>query len=359
MRELAALLVANGRYWTEVSPRVRRELRWCERRARAIPNPALRAVALANLRDERFNAEVAATLATFAPRRHRASVVTATVSFQVMYDYLDSVGEEERADDPLRDGLQLFRAFDVALTPGLAPVDYYRHHPERDDGGYLDALAARCGGAFRLLPAAAVVAPYAQRAARRCGEAQSRTHAIPRDGVGQLAAWSHAQTAGSGLAWWELAAGACAGSLSVHALVGAAADPRTTASDAAGIEAAYVPICALSTLLDSLVDRERDAADGSHAYVAYYPSATAAANGIVAVAARAATAARRLPHGAYHAVIATGVAGFYTSAPAARCGSARAVTARVVGELRPLITPILAIFRMWRAAKGARRLVRR
>jgi hypothetical protein len=47
-------------------------------------------------------------------------------------------------------------------------------------------------------------------AARRCGESQTRTHAIEALGVGQLAEWAAAAAQGTDLTWWEYTAGATA-----------------------------------------------------------------------------------------------------------------------------------------------------
>ena len=135
LRAGAALVAMNARYWGTVHPRVRRQLRRWQSRARLIPDPALRALALSNLEGERFNVEVAATLATLAPRRRRPRAIEAIVALQVMYDYLDSLSEQP-APDPLGNSRDLFAAFGdaLALVPS-APADYYRSHPHREDGG--------------------------------------------------------------------------------------------------------------------------------------------------------------------------------------------------------------------------------
>ena len=69
-----ALVVANIRFWPTVAPLVSAQLKRWERRARVIDDPVLKKLALQKLRDERFNAEVAATLAT--AERHVASQLT-------------------------------------------------------------------------------------------------------------------------------------------------------------------------------------------------------------------------------------------------------------------------------------------
>ena len=76
-RTLLALARANAVYWPSVAPLARRQLRRWERCARQIPDRRLRSLALAKLRQERFNPLLAATLATLAPRRLRAGVTEA------------------------------------------------------------------------------------------------------------------------------------------------------------------------------------------------------------------------------------------------------------------------------------------
>ncbi len=353
MRAGAALVTMNARYWSTVHPRVRRQLRRWQSRARLIPDPALRALATSKLEGERFNTEVAATLATLAPRRWRAHTIEAIVALQVIYDYLDGLSEQP-APDPLDSSRSLFAAFGdaLALVPG-APVDYYRSHPHREDGGYLQALVATCQGAFAGLPRAAAVAPVAREAVLRCGEGQSRTHAAASLGAEQLEDWATARARGTELSWWEYTAGATASILAAHALIAVAADVRTTAAQARDLDRAYFHMCALSTLLDSLIDHSRDVAEGSHSFISYYPSESAKAEGVAAAAARAAAGAAELPRGPHHRMTAAGVAAYYLSAPEAGSPPASAVKARVVAELRPLITPTLAVFALWRLAKRA------
>jgi tetraprenyl-beta-curcumene synthase len=348
-----ALVRANARFWPTVFPEVRRELRQWDRRAQAIPDPMLRELALAKLRHERFNTEVAATLATLAAPVRRRDVTEAIVALEVMYDYLDGISEHP-GPDPLADGRQLYRAFtDVAA--GAGPLaDYYRCHPQRDDGGYLVALASSSRRALWSLPAAPVVAPAMRAVLARCGEAQTRTHAVRQLGSGQLQAWASAQPEAAALRWSEVAAGAAASVLAGHALVALAADPATTAADAEQVAAAYFATCALTTLLDSLIDAESDAATGAHPYIGYYASEAEATERLGLLAREAATAIERLPHAPHHLMTMAGAAAFYLSTPGGRAREQRRLTAPIVRELRPLLTPSLAIFAAWRGARRDR-----
>src|SRR6201999_2462458 len=89
---------------------------WLARAAR-IPDPVLRAQALAALREKSANVDATGVFATLAPRRRRAAVVRAGAALQIAVDYLDSLGEDP-GDDPLEDGLRLHRALLCAATPG-------------------------------------------------------------------------------------------------------------------------------------------------------------------------------------------------------------------------------------------------
>jgi tetraprenyl-beta-curcumene synthase len=352
IRALVAMAGANLRYWPTVLPRVQRGLRRWEAEARRIPDPRLRQIALEKLDEEPFNTEVAATLATLAPRRHRAAAIDAIVPLQVMYDYLDGLSEEP-AEDPLSQSRQLFGAFAISLRPnGDDRPDYYLHPPEVDDGGYLEALVAACREAFASLPMAATVAPVARRAALRCGESQTRTHAIEALGIEQLSSWASRAAQGTDLTWWEYTAGGTASILCVHALIAAATDPRTTADSAERLDRAYLYVSAISTLLDSLVDRRRDLETGSHSFAAYYGDERELEAGIEKVIARAATEAGAVRDGPHHRMTAAGVAAYYLSAPTAAEPPGPAIRRRAVDELGSVMVGTLAVFRLWRLGKA-------
>jgi len=345
-----ALVRANARFWPTVFPEVRRELRGWDRRAQAIPDAALRAHALAKLRHERFNTEVAATLATLVPPVRRRDATEAIVALEVMYDYLDAISEHP-GSDPLADGRQLYRAFTDVLVPTGPLADYYRDHPQRDDGGYLAALASAGRRALWSMPAAPVVAPALHAVLARCGEAQTRTHAIGQLGPAQLRAWAATQPEAERMRWSEVAAGATASVLAAHALVALAAEPATSAADAERVAAAYFTTCALTTLLDSLVDADADAVTGAHPYLTYYASEAEATERLGVLAREAVSAVEGLPRAAHHLMTMAGAVAFYLSAPGARRPERRRLTAPIVRELRPLLTPSLAIFAAWRSAR--------
>jgi tetraprenyl-beta-curcumene synthase len=365
-----ALVLANVRYWTTVAPEVRSQLVHWRARAMKIENPELRTLALRTLEQEGFASEVAATLATLTPRRHRTTSVRGMVALEVMYDYLDGITEQP-APDPLANGRQLFKAFTDALDPANAlEDDYYRHRPSgSDDGGYLKELAATVQDALARLPAATALAPTMLRAASRCAEAEVLSHAATltdssRDGLGDGRAaavedWARDSASGSGLEWREYLAGAASSVLAVHALIALAGDERATATRGAALDDVYLALGVLSTMLDSVVDYEHDTANGTLAFIGHYEDTTMLGERLADVTHHAAMCARDAPASAHHLMTLAGIAAYYTSAPSATGELAWPVTSRVQQELRPLITPTLAIMRAWRLAKRVRASVPR
>jgi tetraprenyl-beta-curcumene synthase len=342
------------RYWPSVWPLVQAQLRRWELRAGAIEDPELRGLALGKLRNEAFNAEVAATLATLARPAQRQHAVEAIVALELLFDYLDGLTERP-SDDPLLDGKILFGAFTDALDPTAeGGRNYYGDHGGAGDGGYIAELSGAVRDAIALLPGAGAIAEPARRSAARCAQAQIRIHAEPRVGIAQLQEWAEREAQGTGLQWRELAAGAASSVLAVHALIAAGADHRSTREEAVEIETAYLSICALITVLDSLVDNDEDMRVGEPGFIRFYEDRELLAQTLASVAARAARQAGALRHGAHHVMTLAGVVAYYTSAPSARGAVARPVTARLQGELAPLIYPTLAVMHAWRLAKRAR-----
>jgi tetraprenyl-beta-curcumene synthase len=355
-----ALVLANVRYWSTVAPLVRTQLdRWAVR-AEGISDPALQEVALANLREEGFNAQATATLATLAPREYRKSVVEAIVGLQVIYDYLDSLLERPLAD-PLGDGQRLCHALVDAVALDTEPrSDYYAHLSESDDSGYLQELVGVVRGALARLPCLDAVAEVSECAVARCAEAQVRAHADRVLGSEQLELWATSNVLDTGLQWREFLAGAVSSGLALHALIAAAADPRTSPEQALAIDEIYLSICALTTLLDSLIDYEQDMRSmGRPGYIRFYEDRDALARGLWSVMHRVGARVRDAPNGAYHLMTLVGVVAYYASAPTASSEFARPVTKQIRRELRPLITPTLAVMRAWRITARARAAIAR
>ncbi len=361
---MRALALANARYWPSVAPVVASELARWQRPAERIEDPALRKLAVAKLGEERFNAEVAATLATLAPRRARSAATRAIVALELLFDYLD--GRTERpSEDPLGEGSRLFAVFTSALD---AEHSLRKPIPKVDagsgtdmpaatstpDGLYLEALGARAREQLLTLPAARTVAGVARASAERCAQAQTLLHAGATLGDAPLREWAREQARGSGLEWREYAGGCASSVLAVQALIAAAADACTTAVQAQRIDAAYLAIGGVITMLDSLVDHSADTALGQAGFIRLYDSREQLAQRLCELTREALARAREAPNGDHHAMTLAGVVAYYTTHPGARETHARIIVKAVRRELSPAIWPTLAIMRAWRAAKWAR-----
>ena len=313
-RDVLAVLSALGVYKARIVPQVRAELARWRGVAAAIPDPGPRAQALAAIDAKGLNVEATAVFATLAPRGTRAVATRAMVALQVAVDYIDTIGE--------------------LGSPG--------------DGDYLDRLFGSYRDGVGALPSHAAVAAALDRAIGRCGEGQTQTHAAEHGDRRALEAWAESLGAPTVYRWWEVAAGASS-SVGAHALIGAAADPRTTETEAELIDAAYFPsIGALTVLLDDLIDREEDAAAGAHNYLAYYRDAGDAADRLDLIAHLAAAAIDPLRHRRRHAAILAGVAGFYLSAAEAETPYARPSRDRLLRSTGPAVRPIVAVMRQRR-----------
>lgn len=357
-RASIALVLANARYWTTVAPAARTQLERWQRKAEAIPDPHLRAVALEKLHGERFNAEGTTTLATLARRSRRARVAEAIVALQVMYDYLDGLAEQPTFHSTSSRN-RLFRAFDDAVTPGSQDRDYYHDRPQNADGGYLRELVLTVRDTIGSLAASAAITPQARQAAQRCARAQSIVHTREPSATQQIRAWAHREAAGTALNSREFLAGAVTSAISIYALIAAGENRRTTQTQASSIDATYLSIGALSTMLDSLIDYEHDLNSDRQWFLPLYLDRAQLANELAETARLAVAQARTLPHCAHHVMTLVGVAAYYLSTPEANREPARSLTRRLDQDLQPLITPTLALMRAWRTARRLRQHTRK
>lgn len=343
LRTLFSVAWALVTYQRAVLPQVRGELRRWERRIGNIPDLVLRDAALSAIKEKSSNVEATAVFAILTPRSRRSSALRAMTALQTTIEYLDVLGEQLH-DEPLADGLALHGALEEAVTPGAPYSDWYRLHPQTEDGGYLAALVATCQREVATLPSGDAVLVTAQRAAQRCAEGQSYTHAAVRSEAGAqaLKEWAAGLDDSGECYWWELAAGASS-SVAIHALIAAAANENVDAEEAKRVDAAYFcSIGALTVLLDDLIDREADLAADEHNYVGYYANSEIAAERFAVLTRRGRNAIAGLRLSQRHTAILMGVGGFYLSTPAAKSGYARPIRARMLKVLGAAVYPILA-----------------
>lgn len=342
---------AASRYWLDIFPRARGELRRWQAHAAAIPDPTLRHLALTTLLEEGRNLEGAAAFAVLAPRSQQGRVVRATVAFQAVYDYVDTLAEQPGAC--VAGAWQLHLALLSAVDPGRGHPDYYAHRDNGNDGGYLRTLVEGCACAFSMLPSRSAVSKAVLDAAGGIATYQALNHG---GSVAAMARWASTLTPpDSDLRWWETAA-AAASSLTAFALIAAAAHPGLAPSTVAAIQSAYHPwIGALHVLLDSLVDRALDAETAQRSLVGYYSCEREAATRMGAIAVRAFRGAASLPAGSQHTLLTAAMSSFYLSFPSVAAGDGAGVARAVRRSMRPLDTPTMAVLRARRLAYRAGR----
>lgn len=344
-------------YLASVLPVVRRELAHWRARAGEIPDPVLRRHATEGLA-KRGNIEGAALFAVLAPRPRRSQAIRALVAYQTTYNYLDKLAEQPSAD-PIENGLQLHQALLVALDPAAAHPHYYAVNPQDEDGGFLVALVDASRKALATLPSLGTVTAAAATAAGRIVTFQSLNLSEPQGGHDELEQWARQlPPTPSDLQWWQTAA-AGGSSLEVYALIAAAAHDDVPQRDVDAIEAVYFPsICALHSLLDSLVDVAEDELAGQRNLLSYHPSPEHAARAMSILAQRAADEARSLPDTLRHQVILTAMVGYYLSSAEASTPYAQPIAASVASAVGPLLATALRLFRARRVlshAAGGRR----
>jgi tetraprenyl-beta-curcumene synthase len=350
---------AASRYWLQVFPATRRTQRRLLAHAEAIPDPVLREDALVSHQQKRSNSEGLAAMGVLAPPSRRAILARSLVAYQLMLDYLDGVSERP-GSDPLANGMQLHRAFEVALDPDAANVDYYEHAVGDRDAGYLVALVETCRAPLAELPSYGPVRGPLLRQARLCRQSQALNHALGHTELnGRVEAWAARTAAEAELdedfEWWELLAAAAASSLNVGALLALAATPGASEADALLVESAYFPWASgLNGLLDSLVDLDEDPEEASH--LRRYSSPQVAARRLETLAASARERVATLADGDMHEAILAAMGAHYLALPEAWAQGREAISGCVFRALGPFARPALAVH-LLRRGGGTRAVV--
>lgn len=341
------------RYWLTVFPRVALEIHRTKTLAMRIPDPDLRRLALEALDNKCGNLEGAAAFAALVSKQSRPFVVKALVACQAICDYLDLLSEQA-CPDPVANGYRLHEALIVATARGEPHRDYYTHHPQGEDGGYLVALVDTARTALSALPSVASVRESIGRAAERVAVYQSFNHGDARGSYELFERWARrSDPSCAGLRPWEAAVGA-GSTLAVLALIASAADPSLDESAARKIDQAYFPwIGTLHSLLDSLVDHEEDIAVDGRALLGYYASPGDAAMRMGRIADESLCRAAALPEGRRHALLLAAMTSFYIcELQDSASPHARLIAPSVLDAIGGLAGPSMAVL-------GVRRSLRR
>jgi tetraprenyl-beta-curcumene synthase len=352
-RQLRVLGEAAVRELTWVLPAVARDVQTWRSIARAIPDGPIRQDALSSLAGKRGHTDGAA-LFCILPRSREPALLRLLVAYEIMWDFLDSVNERGAAAGQVN-GKQLHLALVDGLDPDRPLSDYYRYHPWRNDGGYLNALVQTCRDACSLLSSYEVVRPLLIQEAWRAQVLAINHELDPSRRDESLLQWSRQEWPnGHEASWYELT-GATSASLTIHALLALAAEPCVSFSVLTRVHRAYGPwISAATTMLDSYVDQTEDAINNDHSYVAHYPTADIATRRISALISRSIQEATNLPDGERHILIVACMTAMYLSKDSAWTTAMRPRTHRILGTAGPLVRLLLPILRLWRIGYSQR-----
>lgn len=352
-RQLRVLGEAAGRELSWALPAVAREVRAWRSIATAIPDGPIRQDALSSLANKRGHTDGAA-LFCILTRSREPALLRLLVAYEIMWDFLDSVNERGAARGQVN-GKQLHLALVDGLDPDRPVSDYYRHHPWRNDGGYLNALVQTCREACALLPSYEIVRPLLIGEAWRAQVLAINHELDPERREQALRRWSRQEWPdGHDASWYELT-GAASASLTIHALLALAAEPHVSPTSLTCVHRAYSPwISAATTMLDSYVDQIEDAINGDHSYVAHYPTADIATRRISSLISRSIQEATNLPDSRQHILIVACMTAMYLSRDSAWTTAMRPRTRQILATAGPLVRLLLPILRLWRITYSQR-----
>ncbi len=352
-RQFRALSGAVARELAWGLPLAVLELRHWRAQALRIPAGGVRQVALRALDQKRGNTHGAA-LFSVIPRKRSRPLLQLLTTYQVLWDFLDSLSETRTLLAP-DDTLLMHLALVDAVNPTGPLHDYYGRPARLDDGGYVRSLVETCRDCCRALPSFHKVAPVLRREAMRIG-VQALNHATELTQIpGKLRDWVAREYPGTyEVAWFEIAAAAGA-NLAIYALFALAAEARCSSGRIEDTYRAYFPWTgALATMLDGFVDQFDDVRRGDHCYVAYYQSPGDATRQISRLARRCLSETHSLFDGERHTVVTASMVAMYLSRDSARTSSLSTASRQLAQAGGSLTCVLLPVLRLWRIANKTR-----
>ena len=330
----------------------REEHRWRTLAAR-IPDRPIREDALGALREKRGQTDGAALFSTL-PRTRNPHLLRLLVAYQILWDFLDNVSERG-APAGQANGRRLHLALIDALDPGRPISDYYRHHPWRDDGGYLSTLVEVCRESCAHLPSFERVRGHVLEEARRAQVLAINHDPDPSWRDTMLENWARSEFPHEEEANWFELSGASSAGLCTFALLALASEPACSDSEIRQTRRAYFPwISSLAAMLDAYVDQAEDNASGDHNYLVHYGTPELATHHVSLMVRRCLREARALEDSEKHILIVTSMVAMYLSKDGAFTPAMRASTKRILAAGGSLTHVLLPILRLWRIAYGQR-----
>jgi tetraprenyl-beta-curcumene synthase len=294
---------------------VRPDVRWClkewKRKAEDIPDAELRKQALLSIETKAFHCEGGAIYALLAGSRYRPALHF-IIAYQTISDYLDNLCDRSNASLNPDDFRGLHESMLDALTPGNSRADYYRYHPQKDDGGYLSALVTTCQDSLRELPNYSNIRGALYELATYYCDIQVYKHINPDQRVRYLKAWFelHREKLPP-MKWYEFAL--CAGStLGIFCLIAQAFSGNCSSDQLNRARNTYFPwIQGLHILLDCLIDQEEDRAGGDLNFCLYYPDQSEILSSLTYFYSQANSKISGLANAGFHRIIIRGLLGIY------------------------------------------------
>jgi len=302
------------RVYKYVLPDVRRELERWRTKAEAIPDPELRAQAMASIESKQFHCQGGSVYAAANPE-FRHILVALIVALQTISDYLDNLCDRSTSLDP-DDFRLLHRSMLDAIDPAGPARAYYELRSEQNDGGYLEELVRTCQQAVRQLPSYDRVQPYVTELVQLYCDLQVYKHIRTELREQELLAWRERNgTLGPHLQWHEFAA-ATGSTLGMFTLFLAASSTDLSDREAIRIRDSYFPhVCGLHIMLDYLIDQAEDRDGGDLNFCSYYPDQETLVSRIVMIVERARADVAGLPDAKFHRLIIEGLLALYLSDP--------------------------------------------
>jgi tetraprenyl-beta-curcumene synthase len=234
-------------------------------------------------------------------------------------------------------------------------ADYYRHHPWRDDGGYLKALVESCRNRCSEMPSYERVREMVVAEAR-LAQVQAFNHLPDRwERDAALRRWARAEFPDEQrIEWYEITAAASA-SLVIHPLLALAGKADLTDREVAMTRNTYWPWVSLATtMLDNFVDQAEDRAEGNHNYFTHYEDSQCGLDRLCRFIRRITGEAMQLPHGRRHAVVICSMIAMYLSKDCDRSTRSRTARRRIRQAGGSLVALLVPILRTWRIAYSQR-----
>ena len=264
------------RFLVVVVPPASRALARIRVKATRIPDPALRAQALASIDTKAYHVQGGCIFATFLDRSAVQRYIELIAPLETIYDYLDNVC------DRLPDlSASAYRALHEALLDAVDDrrplvASYYRNGPQGDDGGYLAGLVAHVRAQLAGLPHYASIRQRLVESATLYTELQTLKHGQEPGRAARCSAWyERNRPRFPGFYWWEFAA-ACGSSLPVFALIYMALQ-ATPPAHLAQIFTLYLPyMSTVHILLDYYIDQAEDREFSELNFIACYATRTEA-----------------------------------------------------------------------------------